>query len=157
MEDCWELFGSSIRARTDVWFSIECQAGRPRTMPIEYNSSVITSGSLDRAYWGQGDCCILLVIHGYPLSPGSWNNAGLIDLLCSLLGFQSKSHFNTAMKDVTSRATCEIVPVSHLASWYDCRKAVLDAPSDGRNTRMHKSLSYRKLVVLCNISNYQSL
>ncbi|KAI5462022.1 hypothetical protein BGZ63DRAFT_463147 [Mariannaea sp. PMI_226] len=127
MQNCWQSFRSSIKVHTDVWFSRECQAGQPQTKPIEYDFSVGTGRSWHRPHRGQRDCCILLVLHGYHLNPGRWNSAGLMGLLCTLLGLQCRTRFEAAMSIVTHRVTCELVPLSHVKSWYECRKDVLEA------------------------------
>lgn len=125
MDGTWRLMRSSIRARADVWFSQECKAGLPQTVATGQRLSLSIGGPLDRSFWGQGDCCALLVVHGYQFNPRKWANEELISSIRLLLGFRCDYCFDTAIENVTEWATCEFVPFSSLESWYEHRKVVL--------------------------------
>lgn len=125
MMTTWHLFSSVVSARTHAWWSTQChQLGT--APPFTTHPFEVPEGMADRAMWGNGDCCMLLMVDSTSFTfQGTVRDTDVMGRLQMWFGCVANHVFAELIKHVRFGASVELVTLSGLKSWMRERKSFL--------------------------------
>lgn len=124
MMTTWHLFSSVVSARTHAWWSTQCC--QSRTAHYSSHISEVHEGVADRSEWGNGDCCMLLMVDSSTFTfQGTVRDTDVMESLQMWFGCVAKHVFAELIKHVRFGASVELVTLSGLKSWMRERKSFL--------------------------------